>query len=444
MVGQSQDQDGRTRHSRDCRAQGKRDPYTLQKTTRPHKCQIHLGIDDTDSPGGMCTTYLGAILIRHLGQAGVSVTSARLIRLNPNVPWKTRGNAAIGIMADGDLQVAFETATSLVDRYAELDKEGTHPGVVVSENRPDERFYLKALRDFCDIGEAREVLDEAGARYRGYKLGRGLIGAAAAIAASLPDETTELLAYRREELFGTPRSVDPESFFLAERATTPHTWDTVDTGNRCVVCVPHTPDPVLFGIRGESPYHVARAAGFLKTEPFGLFQVYQTNQGTDAHLEQEPGGHLVEGHSYSISGTVVSVPMTEKGGRVSFLLYTANNTLPCIAFEPTKQFRHVVRGLCPGDLVTTTGSFKEGCLNLEKLEIRFLERQVRRESPFCPSCGSRMTSAGKDKGFKCRHCGSRLSEPLTREIPRTISEGWFEVPPCARRHLARPLIRERW
>jgi len=51
---------------------------------------FRIGIDDTDSPAGMCTTYLAAVLIRRLHRAGVRVIEARLVRLNPNVPEKTR------------------------------------------------------------------------------------------------------------------------------------------------------------------------------------------------------------------------------------------------------------------------------------------------------------------------------------------------------------------
>ena len=54
-----------------------------------------IGIDDTDSREGMCTTYLGAVLVSRLEEAGFTVREARLIRLNPNVRFKTRGNAAM-------------------------------------------------------------------------------------------------------------------------------------------------------------------------------------------------------------------------------------------------------------------------------------------------------------------------------------------------------------
>ncbi len=48
-----------------------------------------IGIDDTDSPSGMCTTYLGALLARRLIRMHMPVREARLLRLNPNVIYKT-------------------------------------------------------------------------------------------------------------------------------------------------------------------------------------------------------------------------------------------------------------------------------------------------------------------------------------------------------------------
>ena len=55
---------------------------------------IHIGIDDTDSVSGMCTTYLASELILEFNECDV-IGYPRLVRLNPNIPWKTRGNGAI-------------------------------------------------------------------------------------------------------------------------------------------------------------------------------------------------------------------------------------------------------------------------------------------------------------------------------------------------------------
>ncbi len=226
-----------------------------------------IGIDDTDSPQGMCTTYLGAVLIGRLLARGFGLTEARLIRLNPNVPYKTRGNAAISLEVEGDPEIAFSMACRCVEDLADLPADGTEPGVVVSGGKPPVSFYHKALRSFCETDEAVAILDAAGALYKGWKGGRGLIGATAAIASDLPDSTWELLVYRKPAVWGSPREIDRETFFLADAATSPGTWDTVDRENDIVVCSPHTPDPVLFGIRGQTPLSVALARTFIRTEP---------------------------------------------------------------------------------------------------------------------------------------------------------------------------------
>ena len=55
---------------------------------------LHIGIDDTDSVKGGCTTWLGTEIISELSEFDL-IGYPRLVRLNPNVPWKTRGNGAV-------------------------------------------------------------------------------------------------------------------------------------------------------------------------------------------------------------------------------------------------------------------------------------------------------------------------------------------------------------
>ena len=96
-----------------------------------------------------------------------SVHEARLVRLNPNVTWKTRGNAAICVDVEGDRDAAFAIACALVEELADFSCENTNPGVVVVDRQPDPAFYRKAVTDFCRIDEAIALLEAAGARYRG-------------------------------------------------------------------------------------------------------------------------------------------------------------------------------------------------------------------------------------------------------------------------------------
>jgi len=402
---------------------------------------FRIGLDDTDAASGLCTTWLGAVLAERLEGAGCRVRERRLVRLNPNAPFRTRGNAAVALLADGDPGTAFALACGLVEEYAPLDAPMTNPGVVVAERPLPVDFYVRAVTDLCTVDEAVRALDSAGARYRGYGNGRGLIGATAAAAAEFPDETYELLAYREPSRWGTPREVDGESLFHAEAATYPHTWDSVDRANRAVVCVPHTPDPVLFGVRGESPAWVQRARGMVVAEPAAIETCWTTNQGTDAHLVAGSCGALREARSYAVAGTVAATPTTGEGGHVTLRIWDGDERLRCMAYEPTKGFRDAVRALRAGDRVVACGSYRHGSLNLEKLRVLSVAEAVARRPPVCPACGARTTSAGTGKGWKCRSCGARSAEPERVIEERSIGPGWYEVPPVARRHLARPLCR---
>jgi tRNA(Ile2)-agmatinylcytidine synthase len=400
-----------------------------------------IGIDDTDSPEGMCTTYLGAVLARRLIREHMQVREARLVRLNPNVTFKTRGNAAVMLDVEGDPDRAFGMACAFVEELADFSCANTNPGVVVVDRQLNPTFYERAVKDFCEIEDAVHILDRAGARYRGWKNRRGLIGATAAVSSRLEDRTSEILVYREPGRFGTPRSVDRASLFAAEAATFPHTWDTVDRVNDVVVCVPHTPDPVLFGIRGESPKWVMAARKLVASEQPGLEQIWVTNQGTDAHLVDGTIGALSEGLSYRVRGIVGGAPETGTGGHVSLLIRDGDHEVRCMAYEPTKNFRQIVRRLVPGDAVIACGSYKKGSINLEKMRVIARASTISTRPPVCTACNKRMTSDGKAKGWKCKKCGARTDAPDVQEIPRTLETGWYEVPPTARRHLAKPLCR---
>ena len=395
---------------------------------------MFLGLDDTDSPDGMCTTYLGALVAEALEMQGCIIKNMRLIRLNPNVPWKTRGNAAVCIEFEGGAEIASQTADRFIDMYAMFDCLNTNPGFVVCETKPAPDFYYSALRGFCTVDEAKAVLDSIGAIYKGYKNCRGLIGALAAVSAELPDKTYEYLAYRKPDAFGTPRVFDADSFRKSAEETFPHCFDTWDFAAEKPVCIPHGEDPVLFGIRGESREWVEKAVSYLQSEEVERFVIWETNQGTDAHILSPTSG-FEEGRSYVFDGVVTSAPKTQRGGHVSFSV----GDVVCYAFEPTKSFRNIVRELIEGDCLTVFGSFQKGVIHVEKFCLRKAAKKEVRASPRCPVCGGRMTSAGKGKGYKCRECSGRIRD--TEAASRGIAEGWYEVPPDARRHLSMPVCR---
>ncbi len=415
-----------------------------------------IGIDDTDSNEGMCTTYLGALLLDELQAYGTVETLPLLVRLNPTIPYKTRGNAAIALKLKTEFpEKVIAHVMSRIEELARLECEKTNPGMVFilekdyEKLRPVLRNFLeKAVKDVIEIQEVKNLISELGVPSKDFKNGRGLIGALAACGAMLNleawDHTFEYLAYRQKERWGTPRTIEKESFFEADRKTYPETWDTVDLTNRLVVCVPHSADPVLFGIRGENPTIVTEAAALIKAEPVEHFAVYRTNQGTDMHLLSAARlAEIRDMHSYRLEGTVSAVPKTIHGGHVIFPIRDREgNEIDCAAFEPTKNFRLLIRKLKPGDRVALSGSVISGTLNIEKIEIKTLTPLYKEENPVCPDCGKHMKSSGQGQGFRCKKCGTLAASKILCEIKRDLATGLYEVPPCARRHLAKPLVRE--
>ena len=410
-----------------------------------------IGIDDTDSPAGMCTTYLGAVLARRLIHDHMQVKEARLVRLNPNVTFKTRGNAAIALDVEGDPDRAFDLACAIVEELADFSCEKTNPGVVVAEKRLDPAFYQRAVTDFCEIEEAVDLLKRSGARYRGWKNRRGLIGATAAVSSVFPDTTYEILTYRDPVKWGTPREVVRESLFAAEEATFPHTWDTVDRANRVVVCVPHTPDPVLFGIRGESPAWVMRARSFIQSEKPAVEQIWVTNQGTDAHLLPGTYSSLREGLSYPVTWHGNRPPGNRTRG--PRLLFDPGQRCgsPLHGIRTHEEFPGYRKGAGTGRCDHRCRELQEGEHQLEKIRLVVPARDILTQAPLCTACGKRMTSAGKDKGYKCRKCGAHSMDAEVQEVPRTLSarvvrsaairpetSGKTAVPGCAGRGVTDP------
>jgi tRNA(Ile2)-agmatinylcytidine synthase len=407
-----------------------------------------VGLDDTDSADrGMCTTYLAARLAGRLAEEG-AVHRQLLVRLCPSAPHKTRGNAALAVHADVEPDRAFAVAAEMLEAAAETDDPETHPGLVVAPGTPDAvpdavaGFARDAVRDLLSLDDALEAIEAAGYRSRGWKAGRGRIGALAAVGAwqALDDWTVEHIAYRDPERWGTPREVDADAVFAAAEAAYPAAWDTVDRVEDEAVCVPHTPGPVLYGIRGDDRAAVETVVAGIESEAVERSATFLTNQGTDAHLRAGALDGLRDGRAYRVDGTVAAGPKTRQGGHVFLTLARDGTSVQCAAFEPTKRFRDRVRALRPGDRITACGEVADGTLKLEKFAVRELVT-TEPSVPTCPDCDRSMESAGRGQGYRCRDCGTSAPGKVDRPIERELQLGWYEVPPVARRHVAKPLVR---
>lgn len=413
-----------------------------------------IGIDDTDSREGMCTTYLCAVLLDELEEYGTITGLPILMRLNPTIPYKTRGNASVAINIETEQpQKVMDHVISRIESLAEMASETTNPGVAFVLDNNAERtkhalgeFFRRAVTDVLSIEDAKELASDLDIPHKCFKNGRGLIGALAACGAMLNsgwDHTYEYIAYREQNVWGTLRSVDKTSIYKADMETYPATWDTVDCANDLIVCVPHSPDPVLFGMRGKSVEDVTRAAVLIGSEPIERSVVYRTNQGTDMHLIPVANiSDIKEMQSYIIEGTVSTTPETIQGGHV--ILSMRDNKgyeIDCAAYEPTKNFRILVRKLIEGDRIVVYGSVGGDTLNIEKIQIKFLAKKSETQNPVCPSCKKRMKSAGVGQGYRCKKCKTTADSAVSVDLDRDIEIGLYEVPPSARRHLAKPLVR---
>jgi tRNA(Ile2)-agmatinylcytidine synthase len=408
-----------------------------------------IGLDDTDSrERGMCTTYVADTIARRLTDTGATVERVLLIRCNPAVEHKTRGNAALAIHTDAGVQRAFDIAGEVVGEIAETADDRTNPGIVVASGHPTDvpdevmRFAREAARGHHTRVDARQRIETAGYRSEGWKNGRGVIGALAAVGAwrAFTDWTYEHITYREPNRWGTDREVDFDSVFEAANAYYPTVWDTVDRGSGEAVCVPRTPGPVLYGIRGDDPEACRAVSNHIESEPVDRSRTFVTNQGTDAHLRDGSVSTAHEGYSYRLDGQVIEPPETRQGGHVFLHIADGDDTLTCAAFEPTKRFRDRVRNLRVGDRLTVCGEVSDGTLKLEKFAVRELNR-AERVTPTCPDCGRTMKSAGRGQGYRCRDCGTSAEGKAEQRLDRDLEIGWYEVPPRARRHIAKPLVR---
>lgn len=415
--------------------------------------RYHIGVDSTDSATlGMCTTYLGAVLLEKLSELPLKLASPpEIIRLNPNVPWKTRGNGAVCLRYEGPDglwdEILFIVENTIWNMSVFEDPQ-TNPGCVMIEGEAPESFrgiYHRALHEILDVDMVKKVGHSAKAVMKGWKNERGIIGALAAVGADLTEHTYEAILYRPGGVKDRERKVDRNSLQEASREY-PSTFFNVDEKGE-PVCIPHSPCPVILGLRGVDPSDCLNALRIVKAQGFERWVLWKTNQHTDAHIEMVEGlSELRTFSSISAEVIVSSPPEYRDGGHLFFVVKdNADNNVTCAAYEPTKDFRKRLFGLAPGDRIRVWGSVRSEdvptvTINLEKIEVKVLADVFTVSNPRCNECGGPTGSMGKGQGFRCKKCGYRGEEmvQVRERIERDVKEGLIEPPPDAWRHLFRP------
>jgi len=430
---------------------------------------MFIAVDDTDSREGMCTTFLATELIREFEDYQL-LDYPRLVRLNPNIPWKTRGNGAIVLTfgygskkerligdIDGEQwtyqgkhekgERDFEKVKKVVEKLAHFQDSKTNPGFVLADKRPPQSLYEKAVKDIVELDDVLNILNQGSFGYKGYGEKRGLIGASAALAWRPKDHTYELLTYRKEERWGTRRDLDEDDIrsldYIIDGA-----FDCYDHEENKQAVAPNSPCPVLYGVRGDNPQELQKALDEIGGEKPARWITFLTNQGTDDHIKQVQISDSEPWNSVEVEGEVCSKPQSIEGGHVLFDVKDETGQITAAAYEPTKGFREVIKKLMVGDRIKLWGGVRKEprTLNIEKMKILELEEKIIKvRNPECPECGKRMSSMGNDAGYRCKRCRIKADEEeaIWKKMDRKLSEKWYEVPVSARRHLSKPMKRIR-
>ncbi len=414
---------------------------------------LYIGFDDTDSRHGMCTTYLAYRVVDFLLKSNAKFLDyPLLIRLNPNIPWKTRGNGAVSLRVEADdEQAVMDGVKALVENGSHIGS-GANPGLAFYSGSqvPTEitGFAAEALYDVLGRKRAAELARKYGVELCAYGNGQGVVGALAAVGTPLNlDHTFECIAYRKEENCGGPRPISSESVREMAVQTYPHTYNSYDHKHERVLIAPHGPDPIFCGIRGEDPNAVLQAFLMLEIpEELAGYMIFRTNHGTNAHLANKFNlANLKTYTSGFVEGYVDGEPRAMMGGHTFFRLRNEQGSALCAVYEPT-GLSPLAQRLSSGDLVEIGGGVRKATskhpkvINAEYIHLLKVAAKLRYLNPLCSRCSRRMKSEGKGKGYQCEHCGHRErgASKVAVSVPREIKEDLYIPVPKAHRHLTKP------
>lgn len=414
---------------------------------------LNIGFDDTDSPKGMCTTYLAYRLVDSLRKENAKILDyPKLIRFNPNIPWKTRGNGAVAIKVQTDSPDKIKKRViQLVTKFSDL-KNGANPGVVFYESASIPAKFTKfssdALWKLISRKDAKKFVSENNLDCFYLGNGQGLVGAIGAIGYGFRDHTYELLSYRKKSHFGKKRVIDGTSVRQMQEKTYPQTYNSYDAKKNRILFAPHGPDPVFFGIRGEDANSVLYASKLIKAHerPAG-YMIFESNQGTNDHLQNELDVFSLRPYlSGTITGVVANEPKMHKGKHVVFSVKKDGIEVHCAVYRPTgitKEAMHLIKG----DRIRVGGGIRKATakhprtLNVEFFEVLKLQKKTILVNPLCARCNKRMKSKGRQQGFECIRCGKKAKRKTVLQVPRQIKKQLYVPLPSAHRHLTRPYQR---
>ncbi len=426
---------------------------------------MYIAIDDTDGEDGGCTTFVMYSIIRGIGLDLIGYPT--LVRLNPNIPYKTRGNAALsarfGIGRGTSFKIGeysgeniyaypegddvenynhfMERAWSILETGALPSDKKTQPGMIVSNGKGEEGFYVKAVREVVSLPLVINYLVRNNVMFKKMKRGRGLIGAMAALSWPSRKRTYEMIFYRKDN---APLLTGTEKLEVAARIDNVEgTFNNIDRENGHASIFPAQRTPILCGVRAYSPECFGSVRSILQDslpESSIGYMTYMTNQASDDQYIHDPS-ILKPLRSYVLNSVFLGSQVSIKGGHWFFSFSLRGTKYRAAVFEPSKQLRSVLKQVQPGDYIRLYGSYKKSTLNVEKVEILQRARIFARHNPECKNCRLRMKNIGRFR-YKCNICGAFTDLPGYDEIKRKTDRNEYEVPVASRRHLVASLLAE--
>ena len=388
-----------------------------------------LGLDDTDSLAGGCTTEVFHRLLSDL-PASAQTSIPNLVRLWPFAHHRTRGNAALSIeIKDDDEESLLQHLDKWWDKHisplegqlspsiiSSREQVASSPGMVWFSEKPGPEFYWKAVRGHVELSD----IPESSHSWGGY----GKIGASAAVAWPQTSGTWEGIAWRLPGA-KNERSIDDK---MLERIDE---WESIvfsrDPRRGKLLIAPRGSSPVLFGIRSLDRTSAEEALLLLSdasgTEATSGSCVFRTNQASGDHLP-EPIELIV---------SEMDVHPVRKHVRLS------TDGPDVLVFSEGGPVNSLARWLRPGDCISVQGLLHpDGSLHAERMKlISALPRS--RSRPRCPTCQVRMKSMGLNQGLRCPSCKTKREDRWEMDEANPPFEGWVEPPLDARRHLSTPL-----
>ncbi len=367
-----------------------------------------LGIDDTDSLDGGCTTLVFNELLEAIP---CEYGEPRLTRLWPFAAQRTRGNASLSVELFTD-----ESIHKWLDKYwnekilplkgivsesehSERKQYPSDPGMTLFSEQPDEDYYWKAVRGEVDYFEG------------GYQWGgKGRIGAAASCAWRALNPTWEGIAWRLGD-----RDVSEESLSIVDAMD--GTFLCRDPRNSRGLVAPRGACPVMFGVRATTRKVANEATKILLDGSAATtgYRIFATNQASGDHIE-------------SIENFTVQSKEILQGGHVIL-----NDKF--LAFKDSGHLNLLAQWLEIGDKVRFIGLVHEGKIHLEGLH---LDESIQKTRPIC-ECGTRMKSMGANQGVRCPNCKRKSTTEWIIEERKSPFSGWVQPPSDKRRHLAKTM-----